>query len=371
MASFPFTVDLAITGRCNLRCKHCYTSDTWALDDELSFEEILGILDQMVKEKIFEVNLYGGEPFCYPRIHDLLEAANDYPVRFTVLTNGTLIDDAAAKRLKKIKFFETVQVSIDGSRPEVHDWQRGGGSFEKAMKGVRHLIDNSVPVKLKAVINARNYTDIEDMIKLAKGLGMGGMDFGDAVECGRAAVFAGDMKFEGKVYRRIMEDLFHFREKYPGFVIGGTLGQKMEMLEDFYRKGPGKGERGTFSTCPAGQTMLSIRSDGKVVPCSSFWTLVCGDARKNTLKDIWDNSDVLNAIRGLADEPLIANNPLCANCDYLSYCNGGCRASAYYSSGKDLKGVDRTNCLVFSGLHGFRPDRDTVLSGKGIITLNG
>lgn len=364
MASFPFTVDFAITGRCNLRCKHCNTSDTWDLKSELSFVELIGVLDQLKKEKVFEVNIFGGEPFCHPRIYDLLEAANDYPIRFTVLTNGTLIDDAAAKRLKKIRFFETVQVSMDGSCPETHDWQRGRGSFEKAIEGVKNLIHNQVPVKLKAVINTHNHTDIENMIKLAKGLGMGGMDFGDAVECGRAAVFAGDMKFEGEVHRRIMEDLFCFREKYPGFVIGGTLGQKMEMLEDFYGNGPGKGKRGTFSTCPAGQTMLSIRSDGKVVPCSSFWTLVCGDVRARTLKDIWDNSEVLNNIRSLSEEPLASGDPSCGDCDYLSYCNGGCRASAYYSSGKSLKGLDRTNCLVFSGLHGFRPDKDTVLTGR-------
>ena len=362
---FPMTVDFAITGKCNLRCKHCNTADTWNLNEELSFDEILGIFDQMKQEKVFEVNLFGGEPFCYPRIYDLFDALNDYPIRITVLTNGTLIDEEAIKRLKRLRFLEIVQVSIDGSSPEIHDWQRGEGSFVKAIEAVRLLRANDVPVKMKAIINTHNYTDIEGMIKLARGMGRGGMDFGDAVECGRAAVYSRDMTFAGKIHHQIMKDVFFLREKYPNFVIGGTLGQKMEMLEDFYGKGPGKGDRGVYSTCPAGHTMLSIRSDGKVVPCSAFWTLICGDLRKESLRHIWDNSEVLNEIRGLAQEPLVKGNPGCEGCDYLSYCNGGCRASAYYSSGEDLRGVDRTNCFVFSGMHGFRMEKETVLSSKG------
>ncbi|MGB2600376.1 MAG: SPASM domain-containing protein, partial [Candidatus Omnitrophota bacterium] len=297
---------------------------------------------------------------------DLLDELNNYPIRITVLTNGTLIDKETIRRLQRMKFLEAVQVSIDGSCSEIHDWQRGKGSFLKAIEAVKLLRKNSITVKTKAIINTHNYTDIEGMIKLAIDMGRGGMDFGDAVECGRAAVYSRDMTFEGEIHRRIMDDLFALRKKYPDFVIGGSLGQKMEMLEDFYKNGPGKGNRGVYSTCPAGQNMLSIRSDGKVVPCSAFWTLICGDIRKDSLRDIWDNSEVLNEIRGLAEEPLVKNNPICEGCDYLSYCNGGCRASAYYSSGNDLKGIDRTNCFVFSGVHGFRMGKETVLSSKGM-----
>jgi SynChlorMet cassette radical SAM/SPASM protein ScmE len=356
------TVDFAVTGRCNLRCKHCNTSDTWNLDEELSFDEIIGVFDQLKEEKVFEVNLFGGEPFCYPRIYDLLEAINDYPIRVTILTNGTLINEETVRHLQRMKFLEVVQVSVDGSCSKTHDWQRGEGAFSKAIEAVKLLRKNKVPVKMKAVINTHNYTDIENMVKLARDMGRGGMDFGDAVECGRAAIYASDMTFKGEIHRHIMNEVFALRKKYPDFVIGGTLGQKMEMLEDFYLNGPGKGNRGVYSTCPAGQNMLSIRSDGKVVPCSSFWTLICGDIRENSLRAIWDNSEVLNSIRNLAEEPLIKNNPACEGCDYLTYCNGGYRASAYYSSGENLKGIDRTNCLVFSGLHGFRIDKDIVLS---------
>jgi SynChlorMet cassette radical SAM/SPASM protein ScmE len=360
--SFPTIVDLALTGKCNLRCKHCNTSDTWNLEEELSFEEIIDVLDQLKDEKIFNINLFGGEPFCYSRINELLEILNNYPMRVTILTNGTLIGKTEIKYIKKLKFLEGIQVSIDGSSAAVHDWQRGKGSFSKSIEAVKLLLKNGLPVNIKAVINKHSCEDIENMANLALSLGLGGMDFGDAIECGRAAVYASDMRFEGGMHRKIMDKMFSLKMKYPNFRIGSTLGQKTEMLADFYLKGPGKGNRGTFSPCPAGQSMLSIRSDGKVVPCSAFWTLVCGDVRKNSLKEIWNDSGVLNEIRSLADEPLVKYNAKCEKCDYLTYCNGGCRASAYYSSGNDLKGFDPVNCLVFSSIHGFRVPKRAVMS---------
>jgi len=364
---FARDVDLAVTGRCNLRCKHCNTSDTWNLADELSFEDIIGVLDQLKELKIFNLFVYGGEPFFYPRIHDLLKALNDHPMRVSILTNGTLIDSKIAASLKKMKFLETVQVSIDGSTAEIHDWQRGRGSFEKSIEGIKILLAEGVPTRIKAVINSHNHTDIENMVELAGELGFRGMDFGDAVQCGRAAVYADDMSFEGRIHNGIMRKMFDIKVKYPGFGLGGTLAQKMEMLLDFYEKGPGRGERGTFSTCPAGNTMLSIRSDGKVVPCSVLWTLICGDIRKSSLSDIWEDSPVLRKIRDLADKPLADHCEECEKCDYLSYCNGGCRAAAYYANNGDLEGIDKANCLVFSDLYGSRVDKATVFNSMGVV----
>ncbi|MDP8299238.1 MAG: radical SAM protein [Candidatus Tantalella remota] len=359
---FPTGVDLALTGRCNLKCKHCNTSDTWDSADELSFKEIVSLLDQLKELKIFSLDLFGGEPFCYPRICEMLDILNSYPMRLTVLTNGTLIDEKIVRHLKTLRFLGVIQVSIDGASPEVHDWQRGEGSFEKAMRGLKLLIDNGLPVTIKAMLNRHNYTDIENIADLAVEMGLGSISLGDAVECGKAAVYGEDMRFEAEVHREIIEGVLRLHKKYPGFGIGGTIGQKIDMLKDFYAKGPGNGDRGNFSTCPAGQSTLSIRADGKVVPCSAFWTYVCGDIREQKLEDIWQNSERLNEIRALADEPLTDHCAECRECDYMTYCNGGCRAAAYYMSGNDIRGIDPSTCLAFSNRHGTRVPPEKLLS---------
>jgi SynChlorMet cassette radical SAM/SPASM protein ScmE len=361
---FPTEVDLALTGRCNLQCKHCNTSDTWDLDNELSFDEITALLNQLKGLSIYELVLFGGEPFCYPRISDFLELVNSYPMRLTILTNGTLVNKKIVEKLKDLRFLKLIQVSIDGSTPRTHDWQRGEGSFDKAMKGMRLLLDSGLPVTMKAMLNRHNYDDIENIARLAVDMGLGSLGLGDAVECGKAAVYSSEMRFESDVHREIIERVLAVRKKYPTLGINGTIAQKIDMLTDFYENGPGNGKRGTFSTCPAGQNMLSIRSDGKVVPCSAFWTLICGNVREQSLEDIWNDSEKLNSIRALAEEPIASQCPECAECDYMTYCNGGCRAAAYYASGNDLKGIDPVTCQVFSNTHGSRVSCEKIFSKK-------
>ncbi|MBD3296949.1 MAG: radical SAM protein [Candidatus Omnitrophica bacterium] len=364
---FPTTVDLALTGRCNLRCKHCNTADTWSVKNEMSYKEIISVLDQLKELKIFNLNLFGGEPFYYPGIKDILRVLNDYPFRLDILTNGTLIDDELVEVLKEQRCLANIQVSLDGARAETHDWQRGKGAFDKTVAGIERLAASGLPFSVKAVINSRNYREIRPMAELAMQLGLEAMDFGDAVACGKAALYSSDMKFEANTHKAIMKEVLALKKELPRFGVGGTLGQKLQMLDEFYGKGPGGGSRGTYSRCPAGWNMLSIRSDGGVVPCSAFWTLICGNARANKLLDIWEGSNVLEDIRALAGEPLIERHPRCEGCDYLSFCNGGCRASAYYSAGEDLRGLDPANCMVFSSLYSGRVERSClqeVVNGK-------
>jgi SynChlorMet cassette radical SAM/SPASM protein ScmE len=350
---FPTDVDLALTGRCNLRCKHCNTADTWNLKNELTKSEIFEVFDQLKENKIFRLSLFGGEPFFHPDILGILDKLNEYPFALSILTNGTLINQRMIDALKKLRFLKNIQVSLDGSCADIHDWQRGEGSFDKTLSALKLLKKSGLPFSLKAIINMRNYRDIENMVLFARKIGLRGMDFGDAVECGSAYKHKKNIRLSGQVYRDSFSSVISLMKAYPEFSFGGTFLQMLEMLQDFYRSKKGNGNRGKFDSCGAGFNMLSIRSDGEVVPCSSFWTLQCGNVKKQSLKEIWDKSEVLYSLRQLKDEPL-SQFDNCAKCDYLSYCNGGCRAAAYYSSGNNLKGINYATCIVFSDWLGER-----------------
>ena len=92
---------------------------------------------------------------------------------------------------------------------------------------------------------------------------------------------------------------------------------------------------------------MTIRSDGWVVPCSGFWEYKIGDIRKESIAEIWNHSRALNAIRKVQDVKLCANKA-CKACDFISFCNGGCRAVAYYASRGNLKSVDATKCAIYA-----------------------
>ena len=112
----PLRVDFAITGNCNLRCKHCSAASTWEIDKskELSTEEIKGTFRYFSEIGIFKIFLFGGEPFFHPDICEILEYASGFKFQFTTSTNGTLLTRDFVKFLKELGIFKRVQVSLDG-----------------------------------------------------------------------------------------------------------------------------------------------------------------------------------------------------------------------------------------------------------------
>lgn len=137
-----------VTGTiCNLRCTHCFIS--CAPDNHsfgfLSFEEVLGWLQRSDAWGVKEYYVTGGEPFMHPDLPRMLEAMLERGPA-TVLTNGTLLPDRllvpiAAAAERSIYSLE-IRVSIDGPAPELNDPIRGEGTFDRAMRGVRRLLDH-------------------------------------------------------------------------------------------------------------------------------------------------------------------------------------------------------------------------------------
>ena len=85
----------------------------------------------------------GGEPFIRGDFLDLLQAFADNRSLFTfaILTNGSLIEQATASRLKKLKP-SFVQVSMEGGQP-THDRIRGPGSFDQTVSAIRRLVERN------------------------------------------------------------------------------------------------------------------------------------------------------------------------------------------------------------------------------------
>ena len=132
----PRSVDVEITSRCNLRCKYCYFFDNPAVTyQELTTEEWLQFFDELGQCGVMNVCLVGGEPFIREDLPRLIEGIVKNRMRFSILSNGSLIDDTIAAFIAETKRCNYVQVSVDGSSAAVHDTCRGKGSFEKAVRG--------------------------------------------------------------------------------------------------------------------------------------------------------------------------------------------------------------------------------------------
>ena len=163
----PRSVDLDITNRCNLRCKYCYHfTGAGDVDQDLPKEEWLGFFEELNRCAVTNVTLAGGEPFYRKDLRELIEGIVRNRMRFTILSNGTLITDEMAAFLSSTGRCDGVQVSIDGSIPITHDSFRGKGNFTKAMNGIKILQRHDIPVPVRVTIHRKNVGDLEGIARL-------------------------------------------------------------------------------------------------------------------------------------------------------------------------------------------------------------
>lgn len=131
--------------RCNLECRHCFISCSPHNHNFgfLDLETVGRVLEESVGLGVKEYYFTGGEPFLNRDMVAILELTLRYGPA-TVLTNGTVFKDEWLVRLRRAEaaspYSLEFRVSIDGFTAQQNDPIRGAGTFDRAMRGVRHLV---------------------------------------------------------------------------------------------------------------------------------------------------------------------------------------------------------------------------------------
>jgi len=137
----PKSVDIEITNQCNLRCSYCsHFTSKGDVDQDLPTGEWLQFFEELNRCTVMDVCLQGGEPFVRDDFKELVEGIVRNHMRFSILSNGTLITDDAAAFLASTGRCNSVQISIDGSVDTTHDAFRGKGNFHRAVSGLKSLM---------------------------------------------------------------------------------------------------------------------------------------------------------------------------------------------------------------------------------------
>jgi len=128
------------TLRCNLFCKHCYSSSAPEKKQGLPSRTLVNILEQAVPLGYNVVSLSGGEPFLYNELEQLVTASRSLGYFNSVTTNGMLLRSQRAGRI--LRQLDLVAVSVDGKQ-EAHDLMRGQqGAFTSMLEGLDILKDS-------------------------------------------------------------------------------------------------------------------------------------------------------------------------------------------------------------------------------------
>jgi len=311
----PLVMSWNLTRKCNLKCPHCYINATpQELRNELSTEEAKNLIDQICEVSRPLLILSGGEPLLRKDVFELVRYGTAKGLKMGIGSNGSLIDDAAAMKLKDAGV-ETVSISLDSHIPEQHDEFRGVvGSWEKAVKAIKALRENGVLVQVNTTVTQQNYDQIDDIMSLAEKLGVENFHLFFLVPTGRGARLAdiSPAKYEGMIKTTFAKAAKHKLNVRPS-----CAPQFMRIAKDM-----GLDMRQWIRGCIAGLYYCRVYPNGDITPCP-YLPIKLGNIREKTFKEIWFNSGMFKALRDFN-----ALKGKCGECDYRALC-GGCRARAY------------------------------------------
>lgn len=167
----PPKITISITNSCNLSCRHCYGNCTATpTAAELSCDEWIAFVDYLVENEFIQLYIEGGEPLCKPGFDRLL-AHCGRKLMTMVRTNGTLLGNETASSWKRYGVGH-VFVDILGTTAGTHDALTGApGSFAKACRAVRHLVEVGIPTDILFILNRRNVHELPEYGALAARLG--------------------------------------------------------------------------------------------------------------------------------------------------------------------------------------------------------
>lgn len=167
-------MEISVTGRCNMSCKHCFnTKDAKPRSQEPTQEQLFGLIKTMDECGIAEIRINGGEPMVRKALLAITgELARRNIIIKEFLSNGyalteEFLDAMEEQGHKDIQWF----ISFDGLGH--HDWLRGvKGAEERVKKNIRMLRDRGYYVHLHQCVWKDSLESIRPTILWAQELGV-------------------------------------------------------------------------------------------------------------------------------------------------------------------------------------------------------
>ena len=345
----PFIVIWETTRSCALKCVHCRAEAIDQRDpEELTREEAFALLKEVRRFGQPLVVLTGGDPLRRPELFEIVKHGSDLGLRMALTPSGT--PEVTLEKLIKLKEngLARLAVSLDGSKPELHDtFRRVPGSYDWTLNIIRWANSIGLPVQINTTITKHNLLDVDEIVTLLESLKIVLWSVFFLVPVGRG-------RLEDEVSARDYEKIFH---KMVDLSLSGSFDIKSTEAPHYRRvviqrkKAAGQGglpvRAGSF-VWPAtgledgigraakgvndGNGFVFISHTGEIWP-SGFLPLTAGNVKKDSLVDVYRNSEIF---KGLRDYSKLKGK--CGVCEYKSVC-GGSRARAYAVTG-ELMGSD-------------------------------
>ena len=308
----PICLTWELTYACNLACTHCLSSSGRRDPKELTTEEAKSLIDEIAAMQIFYINIGGGEPMIRRDFFELIEHAVGQKVGVKFSTNGTRIDQAAARRLAKIDYLD-IQISIDGADAGTSDRIRGEGSYAQAITAMENLKDAGFgQFKISVVMTRESIEQLDEFESLARTYGAE-LRLTRLRPSGRGADVWEELHPTLEQNRRLYKWLLERPNVLTGdsFFHLSALGDPLEGL----------------NLCGAGRVVCLIDPVGEVYACPFVIheEFKAGNVRDGGFENVWTTSELFTSLR----EP--GNPGACTSCGSYDACRGGCMAAKFFT----------------------------------------
>jgi radical SAM protein with 4Fe4S-binding SPASM domain len=330
-----------VTGACNLRCVHCHATSGRADAGELTTDEGKKLIDMLAATGEFRTLIYtGGEPLVRPDIFTLLRYSQKAGLANIIATNGTLIDEEMAFKLRDHGVVCNA-ISIDAADPQTHDAIRNRpGAFDLALRAIEATKKAGILLQINTTAMEYNMPHLPRLIDFADNCGAGIMLMYQLVAVGRGEkIEKATLKKSANKY---LSELIAEKQKTAKTIIEPVAGPQYwsYLLEKNGIRG-GKMLKlagNFFHGCAAGRGFVYIKANGDVWPCP-FVEINAGNIRQESFQKIYADAPVFRQLRR-REETL---KGICGECNYNKVC-GGCRGRALAYSGDYL--AEDPRCFV-------------------------
>lgn len=272
----PQAVTIAVTDDCQFGCIHCSVPGRQSGHSRLNREDLLRVVRQSLELGVSNITFTGGEPLLNPDLETLIAAVPPDKALVQVFSNGFVLDNSRAARLKEAGAF-AVQISLDSPDPGEHDRLRNmHGAFDGVCRAVEAALQADLFVGLStyATNSSLNQGSLELIYQLARNWGAHELSVFDVIPTGR---------------------LLHKNE----VLLTPKSRQILRRLErrcNSHRRGPTSLVTQNWSNsahgfaksfgCLAGNYQFHISAFGEFMPCD-FTPISFGNVRQYSIEQLW------------------------------------------------------------------------------------
>jgi len=313
----PMHLIFEITARCNLRCEFCWLWGEFGVGkkyskEELSTEEVKKIMGNL-PSTCHLIYISGGEPFIRKDMLEIIRYIKSKGLICDVTSNGILLGDKIEEIIDS--GLDQINISIDGTK-KTHDAIRGKGSFEKAIRNVKKIVEEKKSrgaetpiIKMNTTISPTNYKDLVSIMKLGLDLNVDRLTFQQLWFTSEELANAHRETMK-HIFNIDCKGIFGYVNEKINEINGKILSSQLERLRetskksgidlkfwpDFHKKGI------TFSdyrdlnkiintNCLYPWFSANIKPNGDLVPCLDYYIpeYVIGNLKENSLSELWNS----------------------------------------------------------------------------------